>query len=594
MSTTPSPATTFLPFDTFTLAAVVAELREALDDARVQKVQQPTANDVVIAFYGRGGAHHLLISADPRTFRVHLTQIKRANPVTPPGFCQVARKYLEGARLDEVVMPRFDRVLRLVFDSADFGRVCLIAELMGRNANLVLTQGRDGAETVRGVLRPSHSEARELRPGAAYADPPGSHERVDPLTLDGPKDAFFRDMPAEPENLRPWMGATLSGIGRFAADEIMARAAGGRDALPTALTDLMEDVRAGQFAPHHVADEQGHTTGVWPFEPRSVPPGRAFARESVGVALDTFFATYTGRTLEEGERATLAKAIAREIAFRDREIKSARATLAEAGRADEYERLGNLILANLTLIPRGGETFVTVPDLYAEEAGVEAAIALDPKKSPQENAQGYFARARKARDAAEYAEGRAVDLEDERRALDDLRARLEGAQTHTNEEYAALRASLEELVGAERVGASAKEKPAAAKPADRPFAGHKVRSYDLDGYTLLVGESAEANDFLMTRVAAPSDLWMHIRAGTGAHGVLRTNNKPDRVPDVVVRQAAAIVAARSGSVKHSGLVAVDVTERRYVRKPRGGKPGLALYDRARTYDVAPRLPRDKA
>jgi|GEM_PF-153625 Predicted RNA-binding protein homologous to eukaryotic snRNP len=587
--------TPLLPFDTFTLTAVAAELREALKGARVQKVQQPSPYEVVLALYGRGGAHRLLLCVDPRLFRTHLTQVRRENPLHPPGFCQVARKYLEGARLDSVLLPRFDRVLHLTFDSGEFGRVLLAAELMGRNANLILAQGHEGAETVRGVLRPvAPGEARELRIGAPYADPPGYHDRVDPLTLDGPRDAFFHDMPAEAENLRPWLGATLSGIGRFAADEILARAGHRREDLPNALIGLMDDVRAEQFAPHHIADEQGNTVGVWPFVPASVPSGRAFARESVSVALDTLYATVAERSAEEGEHATLLKAITREIAFRERELKSARATLAEAGRADEYERLGNLLLANLTLVPRG-ESFVTVPDLYAAEPGQEAGIGLDPKKSPQENAQAYFDRARKARDAADYAEGRAADLEDERTQLDALRARLESGPELTNEDLAHLRAALEGIVGAERVGApaGAAARPQKAKPAERPYAGHKVRSYDLDGYLLLVGENAEANDFLMTRASAPSDLWMHVRAGTGAHGVLKTNNKPDRVPDTVVRQAAAVVAARSGSVKHSGLVAVDVTERRYVRKPRKGKPGLALYDRARTYDVTPRLPRDK-
>ena len=110
----------------------------------------------------------------------------------------------------------------------------------------------------------------------------------------------------------------------------------------------------------------------------------------------------------------------------------------------------------------------------------------------------------------------------------------------------------------------------------------------MDGFTLLVGETAEANDYLTTRVGAPADLWLHVRAGTGAHGILRTGGKPQSVPEGVLRRAAEIVAARSGkAVKHSGLVAVDITEKRHVRKPRGAKPGLVTYARERTLDVSP-------
>ena len=96
-----------IPFDTFILAAAASELRRTILDVRVQKVQQPSAREVVLALYGRAGAHKLLLCADPRDFRVHLTQMRRENPVTPPAFCQVCRKYLEGAWLDEIVLPRF-------------------------------------------------------------------------------------------------------------------------------------------------------------------------------------------------------------------------------------------------------------------------------------------------------------------------------------------------------------------------------------------------------------------------------------------------------------------------------------------------------
>jgi predicted ribosome quality control (RQC) complex YloA/Tae2 family protein len=112
----------------------------------------------------------------------------------------------------------------------------------------------------------------------------------------------------------------------------------------------------------------------------------------------------------------------------------------------------------------------------------------------------------------------------------------------------------------------------------------------VDGYQLLVGESAEANDYLVTRVASPSDLWFHVHGAAGAHGILRTQGQPSRVPDTIIRRAAEIVAARSGKgEKHAEIVPVDVTEKRYVRKPRGAKPGQVTYERARCLDISPRL-----
>jgi predicted ribosome quality control (RQC) complex YloA/Tae2 family protein len=573
-----------IPFDAFTLAAVAAELRHALTGARVQKVQQPSEHELILSAYGRAGAQRLLLSADPKSFRIHLTQVKRENPVTPPAFCQLCRKQLEGAFVEAVTLPRFDRVLHLWFRAHDGERVRLVAELMGRNANLVLVSG---AGLVRGTIRTAPADSdRALRPGKEYTDPPGFHDRIDPLSLSGPDDRVFADVPDDPGEARVWLTSTFSGIGRFGADEIMARAEGDLGRIPDALCGLMSDVGAERFSPRTIGGAEDETVGVWAFEPLTVPAGRRHVRESISVALDTFYATLTGRGVDQSERAAVSRALSKEIAYRRKEIAAARATLAEAHRAEGYERLGNTLLAHLARIERGAAS-ITLPDLYADDAR-DVTIVLDPKRSPQENAEGYFARARKARDAAEYARTRAAEMSEQLTTLEGLAAGLDrpgdGADT------AAIRKSLSDVVGAERAGAPAAQRRPEARNAPRPFGGHRIRTYTVEGYTLLVGETAEANDYVTTRVAAPTDLWMHVRSAHGAHGVLRTNGRPDRVPDTVIRRAAGIVAARSGTaVKHSGLVAVDVTEKRYVRKPRGAKPGLVVIQRERSIDVSPIL-----
>jgi hypothetical protein len=383
--------TTPLLFDTFTLAAVAAELRALVVPARVQKIQQPSPHELVLSLYGHTGARRLLVSADPQRFRVHLTQVRRESPVTLPAFAAVCRKYLAGARLDDVLLPRFDRVLHLVFHAHDGERVTLAAELMGRNANLVLVSGTG---VVRGVLRAAPAGGRPLRVGAPYADPPGLDAKRDPRTPPLGDDDFAA-LPDNPEDARRWLVETFGGIGRFAADEVWARAGGEVGRVPDALRSLMDEVWEARFAPHSILGDDGSTAGVWAFEPQSVPRGRRFPRESVSVALDTFHATLAERTEEGSERDRLAKALAREIAFREKERAAAQKTRAEAERGDSHERAGNLLLAHLPQIDRGASS-VTLPDLYAD-AGGTISIALDPKRSPQENADAYFERARKAR-----------------------------------------------------------------------------------------------------------------------------------------------------------------------------------------------------
>ncbi|GAB4456724.1 MAG: tRNA modification protein RqcH [Armatimonadaceae bacterium] len=574
---------TTIGFDALTLAAIVAELQAVLVGARLQKVQQPADTEVTLSTYGSAGAQRLLLSADPKLFRAHRSAIRQKNPLHPPLFCQVCRKHLQGARVEEVVLPRLDRVFQIVFAAEDGEKLRLIAELMGRNANVVLVSGTG---TIRAAIRPNPADSvRPLRLGSDYELPPGYGDRVDPLTVFRPDDPVFLDCP-DGADAAAWLSSTFSGIGKFAAAEIIARApeAGG---VPQALVALMDAVRAGQFEPHSVVDQEGNTVGVWCFEPLTVPAGFRFPRESMSVALETFYATLAERTDEADERKVLAKALTRETQFREKEMVSARATLEEAARADRYEELGNNLLAALFQVQRGN-TVVRVPDLYSED-GREVEIPLDPKRLPQENAEAFFVRARKARDAAEYADGKIADLTDELVQLAELAQRL--TQAEDPEDLAAIRADLVELAGADRVetGAGRDERRVRARKKEKPFGGYRIRQYALEGYTLLVGESSEANDYLTTRIASPSDLWLHVRAAPGAHGVIRTQGQPDRVPFAMLLRAAEIVAARSQSEKHASIVPVDVVEKRYVRKPRGAKPGQVLYERERTLDVTPKL-----
>lgn len=558
-------------------------MRRALTGARVQKVRQPDAATVVFACYGRAGAHNFLLNADPKAFRAHLAHSRREGPITPPQFLQVCRKYLTSARVEDVYQPRLDRILHITFSTQDGERTLLAAELMGRNSNVALVSG---AGIVRGVLRPIGESERQLRPGTAYDNPPGFGDRVDPLEIKSPQDPIFHECPTDPAEAREWLTTTFSGIGRFAAGEILARAAdaGG---VPQALCALMDVLRAGQFEPYTIADAQGNTVGVWPFEPLTVPASRRFPRESISVAVETLYATLIQRTGAADVRRVLTRTITREAQFRRKEVVSAKATLAEAGRAERYEELGNNLLAALYRLEKGQES-VAVPDLYSED-GREIDIALDVKKTPQENAESYFVRARKARDAAAYATTRLAERERELEALADLEQRLESAEAP--EALEALRAELVALVGQDRIVAGAEPTAGRVKPKvrEKAFGGFRIRTYTVDGFTLLVGGSAEANDYLTTKVAAPTDLWFHARNVPGPHGVLRTGGNPARVPHPVVVRSAEIVAARTESEKHSGVVPVDVTERRYVRKPRGAKPGMVRIERERTLDVTPRL-----
>lgn len=574
------PAFPIPTFDAFTLAAVAEEWERLIVGARVQKIQQPTSSEIILAVYGKSGAQRILLCADPKNFRAHLTQLKRDNPLNAPFFCAACRKYLDGAIITGVSMPRFDRVLIVTFRTHDGESVRLVAELMGRNTNVILTSG---AGIVRAALRPTPPDApRSLRPGETYANPPGYTDRIDPIAAltSGEIDA----LPTDSEAAKEAILTQFSGIGKFGLAETMARSVTQGITPAAALRELLEEAHQKRFAPHSVTDETGKTVGVWSLLPCCVPEGLRHSRESISVALDTFYAAATERGATDDAKTALAKILRTEIAYRKKELASADATLREAERADEYERTGNNLLAALYRIEKG-MTEISAPDLYSED-GAEILIALDPKKTPHENAEAYFARARKSRDAAIYALRRKEEVADQMIRLQSLSVELDSAAI---DDFPGIQARLIDVVGVERSAGSSPTERKRPLAEERPFKGFRIRTFTIGDYTLLVGESADANDHLTTRVASPSDWWFHVRSAPGAHGVLRTGGKPDRVPESVLRRAAEIVAARSTAVKHSGVVAVDIIEKRYVRKPRGAKPGLVTYEKERTIDVTPQL-----
>ena len=579
-----------IPFDAFVLTNVASALRREVVPARVQKIYQATPSEMQILVFGATGAHKLLLSADAHTFRVHETQMRRENPVNPFAFCQVCRKYLDGTFLETIEMPHFDRVLHLGFRAADGERFRLIAELMGRNSNLVLVSG---AGIVRGSMRASPpGSVRDLRPGSLYADPPGLTEKRDPLTLQGTNDPIWDELPENPNEAARWLAQTFGGIGPFAAVEIKTRAQNAGRSIPEAFADLMADVKAERFAPHHIVGSDGHTRGVWAFALVSVPAPLRFARDNISVALDTFYQTRGEMLLRKSEQTFLQKTLDRERAYREKEAASMEATLKESHRADLYEQTANNLLAQLHLVQKGAES-VRLADLYDTSGeNKEIAVVLDPKRNGQENAQAYFSRARKSRDAQEYAKGRLADVRKELAGLNALAAKM--ADETTTLDLKDLRAEMVGIVGEARLNnAGGANQNAGGEKSEKPWNGHKIRTYTIDNFELLIGETSEANDFLTTRLAQPADYWFHVRGGPGAHGVLRTNNQPGRVPDSVLRRAASAVAARSGTaVKHSGTVAVDMLQKRHVRKPRGAKSGLVTYTagRERVLDVTPALP----
>ncbi len=287
------------------------------------------------------------------------------------------------------------------------------------------------------------------------------------------------------------------------------------------------------------------------------------------------------RSSFDGEKAALVSALVRARRIFETELLDIEEGLANAARASEYQLAGELINANLQKLRPGDEQAFLLD--YA--SGEDVEIELDPSLSARDNAERYFAKYKKAKASEERLLERQTKVEGGARRIEEALPRAEAAASL--DAVQALVTQLEdiqELFNRKLAEGNAAEK---GKQPESPYAGYKIRTYrSVDGWEILVGETAESNDYLTTKVAAPSDIWLHARAQTSAHAIIRSQNKPDAVSTAAIRYAAEQVAKRSTS-KHSRLVPVDFTLKKYVRKPRGSKPGSVLYSREKTIDVAP-------
>jgi predicted ribosome quality control (RQC) complex YloA/Tae2 family protein len=570
-------------FDSLTLAAVAGELQQTVLGGKVERIAQPEALTVVLTIYHAPQRFNLLISCEPSATRLLLTGEARKNPPSPPAFCMLLRKYLEGARLEAIEHPfgYGERVVRFGFVGPERAEYFLWAELMGKHSNLIFT---NSTGTILGAIKRvtvEMSRFRQVRAGLPYEPPPRQKgAKRDPFSPTAGNDlphAQFSSM----DEAREWLMGTFTAVSPLMAQEAVLRIPGKEytsEAAWYALNELLNAARLAEWTPVLVMDESGHLEGAYPISLKSVPLERQQRWKSMSAALERVYSQITQESAFQQEKDALLSALRRSRKARERELIDIEEGLANAERAEEYKETGHLVQANAKTIPAGAEE-VELADFYSEEPGALRTVTLDPKLSAQENVERYFRKYQKARDAQEALQNRKAVVEDLLSSFEMELLKVEEAQTR--EQLEAVSVEVRGQIPPRTQGA------APGKEETSPFAGYKIRTYrSVDGWEILVGENSTSNDFLTTKVASPSDIWLHARAIPSAHAVIRTRNRPVAVSAAALRLAAEQVARRS-QAKHARLVPVDYTLKKYVRKPRRAAPGEVTYSHEKTLDVTP-------
>lgn len=567
-----------MPFDAIFLSAVLDELRPRLVGSRVEKIQQPARDMVLLQLRGK---ERLLLSANVSRPRIHLTQAGFENPAQPPMFCMLLRKHLGGGRIAELHQPPMERCVQIAFDCTDeMGVPCrkhLILELMGRNSNLILA---DPDGRIIDCLRRvdfEMSEQRQVLPGLFYHDPPKQNKKLPNLVTLSELRLILSDFDSS-RRLDEWILDTFAGISPLIARELSFGFCGETDADILSL----DRMRLAEYLHQSLTSEMPKRPVLLlrdgrpkDFSYRSVDQYGEYMMqescESFCSLLDRFY-TENDRSERMRQRSqTLRKTVTtlRERALRKLELqkKERDATLDR----EQLRRMGDIITANLHAITRGQQLLRAV-NFYDEAMG-EIEIPLKPNLSPQQNAARYYKDYAKAKHAevvlTEQIRRTQTEAEYYAAVLDEL------SRAENERDLSEIRAELIDSGVLRPTGSKKQPKLPPSKP---------MEFLSSDGYRILVGRNNRQNDLLTFKTARRDDLWLHVQKLHGAHAVICCEGTTP--PDATVTEAA-MLAAWFSQAKDGQNVAVDVTSVRCLRKPNGSPPGFVVYDRYRTVFITP-------
>lgn len=574
-----------MPIDAIFLSALISEITQVAQGARVEKVRMPEKDTVVLSLRGISCAKNLLLSCGAGDARLHFTDETFEYPSQPPMFCMLLRKHLLSAQLREIVQIPGERAVVLSFYNSDsFGERkdrFLIIELMGRYSNLILT---DENYRILDCLRRidfTMSDKRQVLPGLKYEEPPKQNKPdISVLCVDTPVyDPADSGTPCD-----KWLLKHYAGICPLVCREIVFSAFGCVDTpmsescfplLLNSASNMILAVQTGRYTPCLLVAEDGRPLDFYCFSVRQY--GIACRVEIDSSFSDLLFHYYSRRASVERLRQKSSGLLKHIKTLRDRTLKKLaiqRSELAATENREEFRQNGDIISANIHRMQKGMNA-LTANDFYGEEGTVKT-IPLDPSKSPQQNAAWYYKKYTKEKNAEKILK---VQINLGEQEVNYLNSVMEEIHRASGEKE--LNEIQQELI----LSGTLKSKKLSGKQQKIKLSAPK-RFRSSSGYEILVGKNNLQNDELTTKRASKADYWLHTQKIHGSHVIILCEGK---TPDPTTLTEAAILAALHSDASAGSKVPVDYTKIKNVKKPSGAKPGFVTYQDYKTLLVTPNV-----
>ena len=549
-----------MAFDAVAVRCLVKDLKDKLINSRIDKIHQPEKDEITINLRTMTDNFKLVLSASPAHPRVHFTNVSKKNPISAPMFCMLLRKHIGSGKITDIEQIGFERIIKFSIESydelGDLTTKYLIVEIMGRHSNIILT----------------NQDMRILQ---------------DKTDLTEISETANIDFSSPIQTADKAILSAIAGISPLTSREIVYRAFGRTDVKCSELTDngrnkllyetvkLAKDVQQNNFSPCMIINSASGKLMEFSATPITQYESLAEIKEfdDISVLLDTFYRTRDMHERMRQKSADLVKLLNNNIERVSKKLGILNKTLADSENKDKYKIYGDLLMANLYNM-KNGQSSVEVIDYYKEDSPT-VKIPLSPQLSPSQNAQKYYKRYNKAKNAEIEA---AKQIENAKNDLEYLESTLAAIETSdTESDLNAIRAELIAEGYLNRKFNPKKQKQNASKPM------HFVSS---DGFDIYVGKNNTQNDYLTLKFANSSDLWFHTKNIHGSHTIIKLG-LDKYVPKTTITEAAELAAYYSKG-RDSSQVPVDFTQIKNVKKPNGAKPGMVIYDYYNTIYVTPK------
>lgn len=571
-----------MALDGIFLSKIKDELLKEIRLSRVEKVHQPSREELVIHLRGKTGAKKLFLSIRGNSPRIHLTEHAPENPAVPPMFCMLIRKKLLNAQLTDIRQTGLDRILYLDFDATneigDKIKLVLSIEIMAKYSNIILFDGEGKIVDAMKRVDLSQSAVRQILPGFKYiAPPPQSKLNIADHTTQNiiaqikafPNKALASAVLNTMQGASPLTCRELCGeFAELYTDEVSDN---GFSFLAERLDELREIILNNGGIPFMLKDETGKPVDFSFLEIKQYGNKyRTEIKDSYSQLLDEFYfeSDRMERTRQKGQ--DLVKLLNSAIARASKKLSLRQAELEHCADKEKLRINAELINANLYRLEKGA-VYYDLENYYDENKPIR--IKADPARTPAQNAQKYFKDYRKAKTAEQLLTGFIEESRQELAYLETVADSLERSDTQ---------AEIDEIRNELSLSGYVKKKKGADKKSSKTLPPIEYRT--TDGFKVLVGRNNVQNDRLSLKTAAKTDMWLHTQKFPGSHVIIVSDNR--EISDDAIVEAAEIAAYHS-KARDAKLVPVDYTYVKNLKKPQGAPYGKVIYHVYYSVNVTP-------